>query len=82
MDFNQEYIDELREYDKPFENATEEQLQRGYEISKDVKDFDRPEQYLNQDDLIAFSSFCAYIAIVNSKEDLEEPYAFDREDLI
>jgi hypothetical protein len=42
MDFNTELINELKEYDALYENATLQELEKGYEISKTIKEFDSP----------------------------------------
>ena len=81
MDFKIELIKELQEYDDLYKNAVVSELQRGYEISKTIKEFDSPEDFLNETDLFLLSQYYAYQNIVDSKAELEEEYVFDDEDL-
>ena len=81
MDFNTELIDELKEYDALYVNATFQELEKGYKISKTIKEFDSPEDFLNETDLFLLSQYYAYQNIVDSKAELEEEYVFDDEDL-
>lgn len=83
MDFNTELINELKEYDALYENATLQELEKGYEISKTIKEFDSPEDFLNETDLFLLSQFYSYKNIEDSKleDDDEDEYVFDDEDL-
>ena len=83
MDFKIELIKELQEYDDLYKNAVVSELQRGYEISKTIKEFDSPEDFLNETDLFLLSQYYAYQNIVQSKEPIsdEDLYIFDDEDL-
>lgn len=81
MDYDKNIIKELREYDGIFAKATNEELKHGFEISKTIKEFDHPENYLSRRDLFLLSQYFAYKNIVESKEAIEEDYIFDEEDL-
>jgi len=83
MDFNTELINELKEYDALYENATLQELKKGYEISKTIKEFDSPEDFLNETDLFLLSQYYAYQNIFESKEPISDDdlYVFDEEDL-
>ena len=54
-----------------------------YKISKTIKEFDSPEDFLNETDLFLLSQYYAYQNIVQSKEPIsdEDLYIFDDEDL-
>ena len=83
MDFNTELINELKEYDALYVNATFQELEKGYKISKTIKEFDSPEDFLNETNLFLLSQYYAYQNIVQSKEPIsdEDLYIFDDEDL-
>lgn len=81
MDFKIELIEELQEYDVLYVNATIDELKKGFEISKGIKEFDNPEDFLNESDLFLLSQYYAYRNIEDSKQELEYEYVFDDEDL-
>jgi len=82
MDFDNQIIDELQVYDKLYRKATVEELLAGFEISKNVKAFDSPEDYLTEKDLFLLSQYYAYANIVESKMVATgDEYVFDEEDL-
>ena len=70
MDFKIELIKELQSYDKLYVNATIDELKNGFKISKTIKEFDNPEDYLNENDLFLLSQFYDYKNIEDSKEDI------------
>lgn len=80
MDFKQ-YLEELREYDPIYSKATIEELKKGEKISKTLKEFDNPEENLEERELFLLSQYFAYTNIVDSKVELDEEYQFDEEDL-
>ena len=81
MDFKIEIIEELKLYDNLYKNANLDELQKGYEISKGIKEFDNPEDFLAEGDLFLLSQFYAYKNIDESKNVEGEEYVFDEEDL-
>ena len=81
MDFKIEIIEELKDYDKLYENATESELMQGLEISKGVKEFDNPEDTLEEKELFLLSQYYAYVNILDSKSSEDGDYVFDEEDL-
>lgn len=83
MDFNKETLKELQEYDKLYENATFDELEAGYEISKTIKEFDSPEDFLNETQLFLLGQYYSYQNIIDSKDHISEEdlYIFDDEDL-
>jgi hypothetical protein len=81
MDFKIEIIKELQWYDNLYKNAKINELQKGFEISKTIKEFDSPEDFLNENDLFLLSQFYAYRNIEESKNIDGEDYVFDDEDL-
>lgn len=81
MDFKIEIIEELKLYDNLYKNANLDELQKGYEISKGIKEFDSPEEFLGEGDLFMLSQFYAYKNIDESKNVEGEEYVFDEEDL-
>lgn len=84
MKTDESILKELQEYDKIYQDVTEEQLQKGFEISLTVKEFDEPEEYLSEPDLFCLSAFYQYQAIIESKrlkELSDDDYKFLPEDL-
>jgi hypothetical protein len=82
MDFKQQIIDELREYDNLYKKANTKELIAGFEISKQVKEFDSPEDYLSEQDLFLLSQYYSYVNIADSKLIAAgDEYIFDEEDL-
>lgn len=75
-----QYLEELRKYDSIYSKATVEELKKGEKISKTLKEFDNPEETLEEKELFLLSQYFAYTNIVDSKEDLEDEYEFDEED--
>ena len=85
MDFNKDIIVKLQKYSKLFTNATKEELLKGFEISKTIKEFDSPDDFLNERDLFLLSQYYSYQNIVDSielsKAGDDDDYVFDDEDL-
>ncbi len=84
MDFNKDALKQLREYDILYLHASEQEILEGYEISKTIKEFDSPEDFLNEKDLFLLSQYYAYQNIIDSIElnkSKEVFYVFDEEDL-
>jgi len=85
MDFKTEIVDEIKKI-KEFESITVENLKHGWELSKNVKEFDSPDEYLNGEELRHLSAFYEYraeeesIALRNDPD--YEPYIFDEDDLV
>lgn len=81
MKIDEKLLVKLREHDKIYEFVTEEQIQRGLFLSKSVKDFDRPEDTLDKENLFCLSAYYEYLAKVNSDllKDVEfnDGYEFD-----
>lgn len=76
-----QHLEELRKYDSIYSMATVEELKKGEKISKTLKEFDNPEETLEEKELFLLSQYFAYTNIVDSKEELEDEYEFDEEDL-
>lgn len=85
MDFKPEIVAEIRKI-KQLKSITVEQLKHGWELSKNVKEFDSPDEYLNGDELLHLSAFYEYKAeeeAIELRNDPDyEPYIFDEDDLV
>lgn len=82
MDFEKQTIEELREYKEMYSGAKETELADGYELSKKVKEFDNPEDYLSENELFLLSQFYEYMNIIESKSiEQGDDYIFDEEDI-
>jgi len=85
MKIDYEILKLLREYDDLFKNVTEKQLLKGYQLSLEVKEFDSPEEYLDEEELFCLSAYYEYQAQIESKklneQDDGDDYVFDPEDL-
>ncbi len=81
MRFKIKIIEELKKYDKIFSKANQDDLEKGRIISTSVKEFDHPEFYLNEHDLLLLSQYYTYVGICNSKKPLakEDEYNFDED---
>jgi len=85
MKIDIELLNLLREYKDIFKNITEQQITKGYELSLNVKEFDSPEEYLDEEELFCLSAYYEYQALIESKklneQDNGDDYVFDPEDL-
>jgi hypothetical protein len=84
MNYNSNYIEQLKKDFPEFVNITEKDLMVGQEIDSTLEDFDRPEETLNEQELISLSAYYEYKAIEMQEmlKDDKDEYEFELEDLI
>ena len=85
MKMKLQYLKRLHEYDDKFKLITKDQMQKGFEISLKVKEFDKPEEYLSEDELLCLSAYYEYMALIESdnlkKYPIDDDFEFDPTDL-
>lgn len=84
MNYNSNYIEQLKKEFPEFVNITENDLMVGQEIDYTLEDFDRPEETLNEQELISLSAYYEYKAIEMQEmlKDDKDEYEFDIDDLV
>jgi hypothetical protein len=61
-----EIVEKLKTYREDLSDVTIEQIEKGQELAKNVKEFDHPEETLELDDLQCLSRFYEYQAMEES----------------
>ena len=82
MKIEQTALEKVKQLNQ-FSQITESYLQTGERLSKSVKDFDRPEENLSAQELLALSAYYEYVAEIESRKELapSDEYKFDEEDM-